>query len=309
MSSDLNKWEETLRQCKCLDESEMKRLCRMVKALLLEEPNLRCVSSPATICGDIHGQYIDLLHLFEVSGELDDKGTTNTHYIFLGDLVDRGFNSVETLSLLFVLKAKYPDRITLLRGNHESRQVTTIYGFFEECQNKYGTNDVWFACVDVFDFMPIGALIDGKTFCVHGGLSPEIRSLDQLSILHRRREIPSEGPFCDLMWSDPENVDGWAVSQRGAGYLFGPTVQREFSHINGLQLICRAHQLAQEGYKYHFDEERLVTVWSAPNYCYRCGNLASVLRIFPDQSRQFVVFKEVERQCLDAHASCPSYFL
>eukprot|EP00758_Cryptobia_borreli_P016681 Tbor_TRINITY_DN6127_c0_g2::TRINITY_DN6127_c0_g2_i8::g.21930::m.21930/K15427/SIT4, PPH1; serine/threonine-protein phosphatase PP1-1 len=233
------------------------------------------------------------------------------HYVFLGDLVDRGYNSVETLAFLLLMKVKYPSRVTLIRGNHETRQVTTIYGFYDECNKKYGTAEIWRLCVDVFDCFCVCAIIDGKALCVHGGLSPEIRTIDQIRLLNRRQEIPTEGPYCDLVWSDPESfVDGWKISSRGAGYLFGPKVAREFTHVNGLNLVARAHQLAHEGYKYHFDEENVLTVWSAPNYCYRCNNLASVLRIYPDQSREFIVFKEVERQTTDvAPITRPDYFL
>ena len=139
--------------------------------------------------------------------------------------------------------------MTLVRGNHESRQITQVYGFYEECQTKYGNASVWKACCQVFDFLALAAIVDGKVLCVHGGLSPEIRTLDQIRVVARAQEIPHEGAFCDLVWSDPEDVDTWAVSPRGAGWLFGDKVSSEFNHVNGLQLIARAHQLVNEGYK------------------------------------------------------------
>ena len=139
--------------------------------------------------------------------------------------------------------------MTLVRGNHESRQITQVYGFYEECQQKYGNASVWKACCQVFDFLVLGAVIDGKVLCVHGGLSPEIRTLDQIRVIARAQEIPHEGAFCDLVWSDPEDVGTWAVSPRGAGWLFGNKVATEFNHVNGFQLIARAHQLVNEGYK------------------------------------------------------------
>ncbi|KAG5491850.1 hypothetical protein JIQ42_01759 [Leishmania sp. Namibia] len=308
---DLDAWEEKLRHVQPLETKEMQLLLRTAVNLLIEESNVQLVHLPVTICGDIHGQFLDLLRLFEVAGEIR-RETGSMNYIFLGDLVDRGRNSVEVLTFLLILKLKYPLKITLIRGNHETRQVTTMYGFYDECAEKYGTVEIWKLCTEVFDCMPIAALIEGKCLCLHGGLSPEIRAVDQIRLLNRRQEIPNEGPFSDLVWSDPENVDGWVVSQRGAGFLFGASVTQEFMHRNRLNLVARAHQLVHEGFKYHFDEGYLCTVWSAPNYCYRCGNLASVLRIYEDDSREFVVFKEVETQVTasDEHrAKEPGYFL
>ena len=145
--------------------------------------------------------------------------------------------------------ARYPDRIVLVRGNHESRQITQVYGFYEECQQKYGNASVWKACCQVFDFLVLAAIVDGEILCVHGGLSPEIRTIDQIRVVARAQEIPHEGAFCDLVWSDPEEVETWAISPRGAGWLFGDKVATEFNHVNGLKLIARAHQLVNEGYK------------------------------------------------------------
>lgn len=284
----LEKWIEGLRAGKCIPELDLKKLCMMAKDILVEEANVQPVRAPVTICGDIHGQFHDLLKLFKTGGEPPE-----TNYVFMGDFVDRGHNSVETFELLLCLKVRYPENITLLRGNHESRQITQIYGFYEECVRKYGNANPWKYCVDVFDYLNIAALVDGKIFCVHGGLSPGLGTVDQMQTLERVQEIPHEGPYCDLMWSDPEDIQEWAVSPRGAGYLFGSKATREFSYVNGLDLVCRAHQLVMEGYKYHFPERSLVTVWSAPNYCYRCGNVASILSLNENLERDFKIFNEV----------------
>jgi serine/threonine-protein phosphatase 6 catalytic subunit len=241
MGLDLDKLIAQLKNGHCIAERDLKSLCAICKDILIEEANVQPVKAPVTICGDIHGQFYDLLELFRTSGDLP-----GTNYIFMGDFVDRGHNSVETFQLLLCLKARYPDCVTLLRGNHESRQITQVYGFYEECVRKYGNANPWKYCVEVFDFLNIAALVDGKVFCVHGGLSPSISTVDQIQVLQRVQEIPHEGPYCDLMWSDPENITEWAISPRGAGYLFGSKATRDFSYVNGLELICRAHQLVME---------------------------------------------------------------
>ncbi|CAN1177842.1 Phytochrome-associated serine/threonine-protein phosphatase [Linum perenne] len=269
---DLDQWIAKVKEGQHLLEDELQLLCEYVKEILIEESNVQPVNSPVTVCGDIHGQFHDLMKLFQTGGHVPD-----TNYIFMGDFVDRGYNSLEVFSILLLLKARYPAHITLLRGNHESRQLTQVYGFYDECQRKYGNANAWRYCTDVFDYLTLSAIIDGTVLCVHGGLSPDVRTIDQIRVIDRNCEIPHEGPFCDLMWSDPEEIETWAVSPRGAGWLFGSRVTSEFNHINNLDLVCRAHQLVQEGLKYMFQDKGLVTVWSAPNYCYRCGNVASIL--------------------------------
>ncbi|KDN64037.1 putative calcineurin-like phosphoesterase [Colletotrichum sublineola] len=362
-NAGLDEWLEEAKQCHYLPERAMKELCELVKEVLMEESNIQPVCTPVTICGDIHGQFYDLLELFRVAGGMpgetrvetpktattvispedieppteitnpklkkkvknagspavgeDDEDdaaaadtsaasradsavevsatsqSAETRFIFLGDFVDRGYFSLETFTLLMCLKAKYPDRIVLVRGNHESRQITQVYGFYEECQQKYGNASVWKACCHVFDFLVLAAIVDGELLCVHGGLSPEIRTIDQIRVVARAQEIPHEGAFCDLVWSDPEDVETWAISPRGAGWLFGDKVATEFNHVNGLKLIARAHQLVNEGYKYHFPQNSVVTVWSAPNYCYRCGNVASIMTVDKDMNPKFSIFSAV----------------
>jgi len=281
-------WIETVKGGGCLPEKELRKLCEKVKEILVEESNVQPVRAPVTLCGDIHGQFHDLLELFNTGGEIPD-----TSYIFMGDFVDRGYNSVETFELLLCLKLKYPGNITLLRGNHESRQITTVYGFYDEIVRKYGNANPWKYCTEVFDYLGIAALVEGRVLCIHGGLSPEVKTLDQIRLIDRRIEIPHEGAFCDLMWSDPEEIETWAMSPRGAGWLFGSRVTAEFNHINGIELIARAHQLVQEGFKYWFKEKSLVTVWSAPNYCYRCGNVAAILSLNENLERKYDIFSAV----------------
>lgn len=304
-SSDLDRQIEQLRRCDIIKESEVKDLCQKAMEILMEESNVQRVDAPVTICGDIHGQFYDLKELFKVGGDCPD-----TNYLFLGDFVDRGFYSVESFLLLLALKVRYPDRITLIRGNHESRQITQVYGFYDECLKKYGSVNVWRYCTEIFDYLSVSAIIEDRVLCVHGGLSPSISTLDQIRVIDRKQEVPHDGAMCDLLWSDPEDMDGWGLSPRGAGYLFGGNVVQQFNHQNNLDLICRAHQLVMEGYKYMF-KETLVTVWSAPNYVYRCGNVAAILELDEHLNKNFQIFEAApeEARVVPAKKPDPEYFL
>ncbi|CAD8087073.1 unnamed protein product [Paramecium primaurelia] len=283
--SDIDQWIETLKNGENLKETDVKILCNKAKDILNNEDNVIRVEAPVTICGDIHGQFYDLMELFKVGGDVPE-----TNYLFLGDFVDRGYNSVETFLLLLALKVRYPDQITLIRGNHESRQITQVYGFYDECLRKYSTLNVWKYCTEVFDYLALAAVINDNIFCVHGGLSPYIKTIDEIRIINRKQEVPHEGVMCDLMWSDPDEIEGWSQSARGAGFVFGADVVKEFNRRNGISLICRAHQLAMEGFKLMFDNS-LVTVWSAPNYCYRCGNVASILELDENLKKYYKLFE------------------
>lgn len=304
-NNELDEQIERLKRCEYLKESEVKTLCLRAREILVDESNVQRVDAPVTICGDIHGQFYDLLELFKVGGECPDK-----NYLFLGDFVDRGYYSVETFLLLLALKVRYPDRITLIRGNHESRQITQVYGFYDECLRKYGSVNVWRYCTEIFDYLSLSAIIDGKIFCVHGGLSPSINTLDQIRVIDRKQEVPHDGAMCDLMWSDPEEIDGWGLSPRGAGYLFGGDVVDMFNERNGIRLIARAHQLVMEGHRSMFSD-KLVTVWSAPNYCYRCGNVAAILELDENLEKSFKIFDAApqEERGIPMKNPAPDYFL
>ena len=149
------------------------------------EENVVKVRTPVTICGDIHGQFYDLMELFKVGGRAPD-----TNYLFQGDYVDRGYYSVETVTLLICMKVRFRERVTILRGNHECRGITQVYGFYDECLRKYGNANVWNYFTELFDYMPITALVEDRVFCLHGGLSPHIDSIDQVKGLNRFQETP-----------------------------------------------------------------------------------------------------------------------
>jgi serine/threonine-protein phosphatase 2A catalytic subunit len=259
-----------------LMEQEVRVLTELAQEQLLHESNVQPVSAPVTICGDIHGQWHDLIELFRIGGMIPD-----TNYLFMGDYVDRGYYSVETVSLLVCYKVRYPHRIHILRGNHESRQITQVYGFYDECVRKYGSATVWKLFTDLFDYLPLTAVVDAQIFCLHGGLSPSIDTLDHIRQLDRVQEVPHEGPMCDLLWSDPDDRNGWGISPRGAGYTFGHDISSAFNYRNGLRTVARAHQLVMEGYNWSH-EQNVVTIFSAPNYCYRCGNQAAILELEED---------------------------
>lgn len=279
-----------LKECKHLSEAEVKAVCDAARDVLSAESNVQPVRCPVTISGDIHGQFHDLMELFRIGGFPPD-----TNYLFLGDYVDRGYFSVECVSLLLCTKVRYYERITILRGNHESRQITQIYGFYDECVRKYGSPNAWKYLTDLFDYLPLTALVENKVFSQHGGLSPNIEILDHVRKIDRIQEVPHEGPMCDLLWSDPDDRLGWGVSPRGAGYTFGHDVSEKFNHNNGLSLIARAHQLIMEGYNWSH-EKQVVTIFSAPNYCYRCGNQAAIMEIDENLGTTFVQFDPAPRR-------------
>jgi len=262
----LNKWIELLLKGDILSEIDLQILLQKSTDTLMEEPNTIMLHTPITVCGDIHGQFFDLIELFRIGG-------TDTTYLFLGDYVDRGYNSVETLEYLLCMKLLYPGKIWLLRGNHESRQVTSVYGLYDEICKKYGNPNIWAGIAQIFDLMPIAAIIDNKYFCVHGGISPSLRYLFQIDSIERNHEIPYEGVYSDIIWADPdEKVQEWSQSPRGIGFLFGELPTKKFCYENNMELILRAHQLAVEGFFYSFQSKLVMTVWSAPNYCYRYAN-------------------------------------
>lgn len=291
MSSDFDfeGIREQIYKCEVIDEETVARLLLKLNDLLNRENNILLLTSPIVICGDIHGQMYDLVELFQVSHGFDEnkKWTNKKKYLFMGDYVDRGYHSLNTFLLLVTLKVQYPYKISLLRGNHESRQISHTYGFYNEIVANYGHAGLWTMCNDTFDLLPIAALVDSDIFCVHGGLSPSLPLIERISLIERQQEIPTDGPFADLVWSDPEEkARTYRQNTRGAGFLFGKDQCSAFNRINRLRMVCRSHQLAMKGFEKYFGDSnkvpdwRLITVWSAPDYTYRSGNKASVLHVY-----------------------------
>lgn len=217
------------------------------------------------ITGDFHGQFYDLLGILDKVGGPPPKNK----WLIMGDYVDRGNHSIETVCLLLAYKVRYPDKMFMIRGNHESVEITRLYGFYHECRKRYNLS-LWRCFVDLFNYLPVAALIDERILCMHGGLSPSLDNFQQISDIQRPTEVPTEGILCDLLWADPREKNdkrtGWDENEdRGISHIFGPEIVQQFCDKHNLDLICRAHQVMEEGYEFYADR-KLITVFSAPNY-------------------------------------------
>ena len=271
-----------------LKEEEIKFLIDKSLQILKEQKMLVDLEAPIHVCGDIHGQYYDLLRIFEHCGY---PGEYN--YLFLGDYVDRGKQSLETICLLLCYKIKFPNKVTLLRGNHESSVTNRIYGFYDECKRRYNVR-IWRSFTDLFNSLPVAALIDEKILCMHGGLSPELKNLQNIENISRPTEIPDTGLLCDLLWSDPEkDILDYDENDRGVSVVFGEKVVEDFNKKNDLDLIIRAHQVVDEGYEF-FAKRQLITIFSAPNYCGEFDNSAGIMIIDESLTCSLKVLRPVE---------------
>lgn len=284
-----------------LSENELKILCGLSREIFISQPILLEIEAPIKICGDIHGQYYDLLRLFECGGFPPE-----VNYLFLGDYVDRGKQSLETICLLLAYKIKYPENFFLLRGNHESSAINRIYGFYDECKRRYNVK-VWKLFVGVFNCMPIAAVIDDKILCMHGGLSPELLSVEQINKINRPTDVPDSGLLCDLLWSDPDNeVRDWQENQRGVSYVFGVDVVSKFCERNEIDLVCRAHQVVEEGYEF-FAKKQLVTVFSAPNYCGEFDNCGAMMTVNESLMCAFQILKPLDKSAASGNNQSPAF--
>mmetsp|Transcript_114864 Transcript_114864/g.256394 ORF Transcript_114864/g.256394 Transcript_114864/m.256394 type:complete len:304 (+) Transcript_114864:78-989(+) len=269
-------------------EGQLKSLCTSAREVFLSQSALLELEAPLKICGDIHGQYHDLLRLFEYGGFPPES-----NYLFLGDYVDRGKQSLETVTLLFAYKTKFPENFFLLRGNHECASITRIYGFYDECKRRYNIK-LWKQFCDVFNCMPVCAIVDEKILCMHGGLSPEVTNFDQVRRLVRPTDVPDTGMICDFLWADPDkDIAGWAENDRGVSFIFGPDVVTSFLQRHDMDLICRAHQVVEDGYEF-FAKRQLITVFSAPNYCGEFDNAGAMMTIDETLMCSFKVLKPVK---------------
>jgi len=271
-----------------LKEEEIKFLIDKSLPIIKEQKMLVELEAPLHVCGDIHGQYYDLLRIFEHCGY---PGEYN--YLFLGDYVDRGKQSLETVCLLLCYKIKFPEKVTLLRGNHESSVTNRIYGFYDECKRRYNVR-IWRSFTDLFNWLPVAAIIDEKILCMHGGLSPELKNLQNITDISRPTDIPDTGLLCDLLWSDPDkDCVEYDENDRGVSVIFGEKIVQDFNKKNDLDLIIRAHQVVDDGYEF-FAQRQLITIFSAPNYCGEFDNSAGIMIIDESLTCSLKVLRPVE---------------
>ena len=273
-----------------LTEQEIKALCIQSRDIFINQPILLELEAPIKIVGDVHGQYYDLLRLFEYGGFPPEA-----NYLFLGDYVDRGKQSLETICLLLAYKIKYPENFFLLRGNHEWASINRIYGFYDECKRRYNIK-LWKTFTDCFNWLPVATIVDEKIFCMHGGLSPELSNMEQIRRIMRPTDVPDTGLLWDLLWSDPEkDLSGWEENDRGVSFVFGPDIVSTFLKKHDLDLICRAHQVVEDGYEF-FAKRQLVTLFSAPNYCGEFDNSGAMMSVDETLMCSFQILKPAEKK-------------
>jgi serine/threonine-protein phosphatase PP1 catalytic subunit len=279
----LNQYFLTKRLTTVFTAADAQWLCQSILPILRAEPTILHLASPINVCGDVHGQLNDLLLAFDVGG----VPPTQT-WLFLGDYVDRGPKSVEVICLLFLFKVRYPRHIFLLRGNHETEEMSQVFGFATECIEKL-TLEAWMLFCKTFDYLPLAATVGGSIFCIHGGISPELRTLRQIEDIARPCCVPESGLITDLLWSDPcARVDIYEESDRGSTFLWGIKPAKQFMQRNRLQRIVRAHQVAVMGYNFPFlPDESIVTLFTASKYSPEVDNKAAFLRISEDLEFDF----------------------
>ena len=295
---------ERLKKGEIIEESLVSIIINKAKEIFFLENNLILLRSPIIICGDVHGQLEDVINMIDLAG-----GADQNRFLFMGDYVDRGNFSLDTFLMLLCYMIKRPNDFFLLRGNHEDMQTSQMYGFYNEICSNYGNSGIWFLCNDLFQYIPLAAVVDDEIFVVHGGLSPLLKDVGEINSINRKKSLPSDGIMADLLWSDPEERCGeFRRNSRGSGYIFGRDQTKEFLSNNKLQKVIRSHQMVKNGYQYYFgdgdgsnkklNDGMLLLVWSAPNYAYKSGNKATFLKFKYDDSKPYdlIEFREVDHR-------------
>ncbi|XP_038709187.1 serine/threonine-protein phosphatase BSL1-like [Tripterygium wilfordii] len=268
-----------------LDSYEVGELCYAAEQIFMLEPTVLQLKAPVKVFGDLHGQFGDLMRLFDEYGFPSTAGDiTYIDYLFLGDYVDRGQHSLETITLLLALKIEYPENVHLIRGNHEAADINALFGFRIECIERMGESDgiwAWTRFNQLFNHLPLAALIEKKIICMHGGIGRSINSVEQIEKLERPITMDAGSIILmDLLWSDPtenDSIEGLRPNARGPGLVtFGPDRVTDFCKRNKLQLIIRAHECVMDGFE-RFAQGQLITLFSATNYCGTANNAGAIL--------------------------------
>ena len=274
-----------------IKEDECNYIVDKAYEIFQKEESLLKITAPLYICGDIHGQYYDLLRVFDILNY-----PPQSTFLFLGDYVDRGKQSLECLLLLLCLKIQFPEKIFLIRGNHESEALNKIYGFFDECKRRLSIK-CFKKITNLFNIMPISALINENILCMHGGLSKDLQNVEQINKILRPTEVPDEGLLCDLLWSDPNDQlnEDFGSNERNVSITFSKDYVKNFVEKNNLDLICRAHQVVEEGFEF-FADMKLVTIFTAPNYMGEFDNNGGILEVGEDLLCKFHILRpNIER--------------
>ncbi|MBA0739912.1 hypothetical protein Gogos_013139 [Gossypium gossypioides] len=278
-------WKPPVRRQFFLDCNEIADLCESAEKIFAAEPTVLQLKAPIKIFGDLHGQFGDLMRLFDEYGAPSTAGDiAYIDYLFLGDYVDRGQHSLETITLLLALKVEYPHNVHLIRGNHEAADINALFGFRIECIERMGERDgiwAWHRINRLFNWLPLAALIEKKIICMHGGIGRSINHVEQIENLQRPITMEAGSiVLMDLLWSDPtenDSVEGLRPNARGPGLVtFGPDRVMEFCNNNDLQLIVRAHECVMDGFE-RFAQGHLITLFSATNYCGTANNAGAIL--------------------------------
>ncbi|KAJ8574413.1 hypothetical protein K7X08_026218 [Anisodus acutangulus] len=278
-------WKPPVRRQFFLDCNELADLCDSAERIFSSEPSVLQLRAPIKIFGDLHGQFGDLMRLFDEYGSPSTAGDiAYIDYLFLGDYVDRGQHSLETMTLLLALKVEYPHNVHLIRGNHEAADINALFGFRIECIERMGERDgiwAWHRINRLFNWLPLAALIEKKIICMHGGIGRSINHVEQIENIQRPITMEAGSIILmDLLWSDPtenDSVEGLRPNARGPGLVtFGPDRVMEFCNNNDLQLIVRAHECVMDGFE-RFAQGHLITLFSATNYCGTANNAGAIL--------------------------------
>lgn len=269
-------------------------ICQLSKDCFLKEESLIPLAPPIIVVGSIYGQFYNLLQIFEQNGHPPDK-----QYLFLGNYIDIGNQSIETITVLLVYKILYPEHVFLLRGNHESTEVNSKEGFKSECIGRYSSR-LWNLFNDVFSYMPIAALIGSKILAVNSGISPQIDSIDFFKTVQRPiPKISGSGPIEDLFWSEPDPcINEYQAHPNGHSFVFGSTQVHEFLDRNHIEVLVRANEKVPNGFEFPFEPDRcMITLFSSPGYEDQSKIVGSVMTIDTDFSCNFRTLKPLQRRC------------